>query len=157
MPPRWHIRGCRPKKSKFHESIYVGLVNSVLKGSDGNTPKTAYHVISAGEEYVLLNALELKRGPRPSKTPTATYYHLITANDKATNEPVKVYFNIDKIRPTLAAVPKDLKFRVQASACLPGGITNVYGVSKPFPLETVPTVPRVSHASRGTNNYLYLQ
>ncbi len=49
------------KKSKLHEAIYVGLVNSIIKDADGNTPQTAYIVISAAEEYVVLNALDLKR------------------------------------------------------------------------------------------------
>ena len=94
------------KKSKFHEAIYVGLVNSVLKDCDGNSPKTAYHVISVAEEYVVLNALELKRGTQVVETVDGHNYHVQTANDKATNEVVKVYFNIDKIGPTLTAVPK---------------------------------------------------
>jgi len=94
------------KKAKFHESVYLGLVNSILKGADGNTPATAYHVISLGEELVLLNALELKRGPQTVESADGHTYHLMTANDKATNEAVKIYFNIDKIGPTMTAVPK---------------------------------------------------
>lgn len=84
------------KKAKFHESVYLGLVNSVLKDSDGNTPKTAYHVISVAEEYVLLNALELKRGTQAVETVDGSTYHVLTATDPATNQPVKLYFNIDK-------------------------------------------------------------
>ena len=95
------------KKAKYHESIYLGLVNSILKGADGNTPATAYHVVSAGEEVVVLNALELKRGTQTVEAIDGHTYHLVNVNDKATNEAQKVYFNIDKLQPSLAAVPKN--------------------------------------------------
>jgi hypothetical protein len=94
------------KKAKFHEDVYLGLVNSILKGADGNSPKTAYHVISVSEELVLLNALELKPGPQTVETADGHTYHLMTATDKTSNEAVKIYFNIDKLQPTLSSVPK---------------------------------------------------
>lgn len=85
------------KKSKFHEAVYLGLVNSITKDADGNTPKTAYHVISVAEEYVLLNALELKRGSQAVETVDGSTFHVLTATDPGTNQPVKLYFNIDKV------------------------------------------------------------
>lgn len=94
-----------PKKAKFHEAVYLGLVNSILKDADGNTPKTAYHVISIAEEFVLLNALELKHGTQTVETADGHTYHLQAASDKNTNEAVKVYFNIDKVGVKLAPVP----------------------------------------------------
>lgn len=94
-----------PKKAKFHEAVYLGLVNSILKDADGNSAKTAYQVISIAEEYVLLNALELKHGPQAVETIDGHNYHVLAASDKATNEAVKIYFNIDKVGVKLAAVP----------------------------------------------------
>lgn len=90
------------KMAKFHTGVYLGLVNSILKDGDGNTPKTAYHVISIAEEYVLLNALELKRGTQTVESADGHKFHVLTANDKATNEAVKIYFNLDKVdlKPT---------------------------------------------------------
>lgn len=93
------------KKSKFHESVYLGLVNSILKDADGASTKTAYHVISVAEEYVLLNALELKRGTQETENADGSIFHVLTAADKATNESVKLYFNIDKVAPSLDKVP----------------------------------------------------
>ncbi len=93
------------KKSKFHETVYLGLVNSILKDADGNTPKTAYHVISIAEEYVLLNALELKRGSQTVEQTDGHKYHVLTTTEKATNAAVTLYFNIDKVETKLAAVP----------------------------------------------------
>ncbi len=94
-----------PKKAKYHEAVYLGLVNSILKDADGNTAKTAYHVISIAEEFVLLNALELKHGTQTVETIDGHNYHVQEATDKATNQAVKVYFNIDKVGMKLAAVP----------------------------------------------------
>lgn len=89
------------KKAKFHESIYLGLVNSILDGADGNTTKTAYVVISPAEELVLLNALELARGTREIVTEDGSSYSLHTALDKAANQPVKIYFRL--VNPPRAA------------------------------------------------------
>ena len=84
----------------------MALVNSILKDADGNSPKTAYVVISIAEEYVLLNALELKRTAQTAETSDGHNFHVLTAIDKASNESVKVYFNVDKIPLTMSAVPK---------------------------------------------------
>ncbi|MFT3744748.1 MAG: DUF4919 domain-containing protein [Pyrinomonadaceae bacterium] len=94
-----------PKKAKYHEAVYLGLVNSILKDGDGNTPKTAYQVISIAEEFPLLNALELKHGTQTVESVDGHTYHLQAASDKATNEAVKIYFNIDKVGLKMAAVP----------------------------------------------------
>ena len=83
------------KKAKYHESIYLGLVNSILSGADGNSIKTAYVVISPAEEYVLLNALELTRGTRELITEDGHSYSIQTATDKTSNQQVKIYFNTD--------------------------------------------------------------
>ncbi len=93
------------KKSKFHEGVYLGLVNSILKDADGSSPKTAYTVISVAEEYVLLNALELKRGTQEVENADGSTFHVLMAADKTTNEPVKLYFNIDKVALSLNKVP----------------------------------------------------
>lgn len=96
-----------PKKSKYHEAVYLGLVNSILNDGDGNSTKTAYKVISVAEEYVLLNALELKRGTKEVENADGSVFHVLTAIDKASNEPVKLYFNIDKVGLVLEKVPKN--------------------------------------------------
>jgi hypothetical protein len=94
------------KKSKFHEAVYIGLVNSILNGGDGNSTKTAYEVISVAEEYVLLNALELKRGTQAVLEENGHKYDVLTVTDKATNETQKVYFNIDRVWKGYEKVPK---------------------------------------------------
>ncbi len=94
------------KRSKLHESIYVGLVNSILNGGDGNTPKTAYTVITLAEELVVLDAIEMKRGPQVVENVDGQVFHLITATEKSSGQPVKIYFNIEKARSAMMPVPQ---------------------------------------------------
>lgn len=83
------------KQSKFHESVYLGLVNSIVKDGDGNSTKSAYVVISLSEVPVVLNALELKPAGQSIVEEDGHKYGILTATDKGTNETTKVYFNID--------------------------------------------------------------
>lgn len=84
------------KKSKFHEAVYLGLVNSIVNTGDGNTAKTAYVVIALSEVPVVLNALELKPVSQSLVEEDGHKYGLLTVADKNTNETAKVYFNIDR-------------------------------------------------------------
>lgn len=93
------------KRSKFHEGIYVGLVNSILNNGDGNTAKTAYSVITIAEQFVVLDAIELKRGPHVVEVVDGQTYNVMTATEKASGQAVKVYFNIEKAKTGLAPVP----------------------------------------------------
>ncbi|CAN5274303.1 hypothetical protein BH20ACI2_BH20ACI2_00980 [soil metagenome] len=85
------------KKSKFHEGVYLGLINSILNGGDGNSTKTAYIVISIAEEFALLDALDLKRTSHSAITEDGRKYDVLTVTDKKTNETSKVYFNTDLV------------------------------------------------------------
>lgn len=84
------------KKAKFHEAIYVGLVNSILNNGDGNSAKTSYTVYSTAEVAVVLNALDLKRVSHEIVNEENRKFAVLTVADKNTNEQSKVYFNIDK-------------------------------------------------------------
>jgi hypothetical protein len=95
------------KKAKYHEAVYLGLVNSILKDADGNSTKTAYVVISPAEEYVLLNALDLSRGTRELITEEGRSYSIQTAIDKSNNQQVKIYFNIDAANKVALKANKD--------------------------------------------------
>ncbi len=95
------------KKAKFHESVYLGLVNSILKDADGNGPKTAYRVISIAEAFILLNALELKRGTQTVENIDGVAYQVVSATDPKTNEVSKVYFVVEKPIVALSPVPNE--------------------------------------------------
>ncbi len=85
------------KKSKFHEGVYLGLVNSILNGGDGNSTKTAYVVISVAEQFALLDALDLKRASHTAITEDGRKYDVLTVSDKKTNETSTVFFNTDLV------------------------------------------------------------
>ena len=44
----------------YHRSMFYGLLSSILTSGDGKTPKTAFRVISADEEYTVLNFIGAK-------------------------------------------------------------------------------------------------
>lgn len=91
------------KKAKFHEAVYLGLINSIINGSDGNSTKTAYVVISMLEVPVVLNALDLKRTSQEMIEEGGHKYSVVVATDKNTAETSKVYFNIDAAAKNMAA------------------------------------------------------
>lgn len=49
----------REEEAQAHVAWYRGLVESVLATGDGHTPETAWKVISAQEEYSILQALHV--------------------------------------------------------------------------------------------------
>ena len=83
------------KKFDFHKAVYLGLVNSILAGADGKSAKTAYVVITVGEEYAILGALELKRGNQALRTEDGHKYDVLTVTDPKTNQTKDIWFNID--------------------------------------------------------------
>jgi len=83
------------KKAKFHEAVYLGLINSIINRADGNSTKTAYVVVSLLEVPVVLNALDLKRTSQEMIEEGGHKYAVVVATDKNNAETSKVYFNID--------------------------------------------------------------
>lgn len=93
------------KKAKFHEAVYLGLINSIINGSDGNSTKTAYVVVSLLEVPVVLNALDLKRTSQEMIEEGGHKYGVIVATDKNTAETTKVYFNVDLAAKGMSPLP----------------------------------------------------
>lgn len=83
------------KKFEFHKAVYLGLLNSILASGDGKSAKTAFVVINVGEEYAVLNALELKRGSQSLQNVDGHKYDVLNVTDTKTNERKDVFFNID--------------------------------------------------------------
>jgi hypothetical protein len=89
------------KKAQFHTNVFIGLVNSIINEGNGESTKTAYHVISEDEATAVLAALELRRTSETAVEEGGHKYSVVTAAD-ATNATTKVYFNIDKVPPKAA-------------------------------------------------------
>lgn len=83
------------KKFDFHKAVYSGLIDSIISGVDGKTPKTAFVVLSVPEEYAILQALEYKRGSQALFTEDGHKFDVLTVTSPKTNETLKLYFNID--------------------------------------------------------------
>ncbi|MEJ2055939.1 MAG: DUF4919 domain-containing protein, partial [Calditrichaceae bacterium] len=81
-------------KSKFHYSIYEGLLNSIYQSGDGNTPKTAYIVISTSEEYQFLHWFNLQFHSQSLMNEDGYSFDLMETSDPDTKEEFKIYFNI---------------------------------------------------------------
>ena len=94
------------KKGKFHEQVYVGLINSILGSGDGNSTKTAYHVISVSEEYAVLQALELKRTTQSVLDEGGSKYDVLAVTDKNAVDAGRLYFNIDAVWKGYAPIKK---------------------------------------------------
>ena len=93
------------KRAQFHTGIYVGLVNSILNEGNGESTKTAYHIISEDEATAVLTALELRRTGETTLDEGGHKYNVVTVAD-ATNATAKVYFNIDKVPVRAPGTPK---------------------------------------------------
>ena len=95
------------KKQDFHEAVYLGLINSIVQGSNGESPKSAYVVVSPDEIFAVLNAYELTKVSSEPLTEGTSRYEVINVTDKATGTPAKVYFNVDMMpkAPERPAIP----------------------------------------------------
>jgi hypothetical protein len=82
-------------KADLHKAIGNGLVNSVLNSGDGKSAKTAYVVISTGEEYTILRALGLRPASQSLDHIDGHTFDVMTGTNPKTNETVKIFFNID--------------------------------------------------------------
>ncbi|MBA2378203.1 MAG: DUF4919 domain-containing protein [Blastocatellia bacterium] len=83
------------KKADFHQAVYLGLINSIVDGSDGAAPATAYTVISNAEIFQILQALEYRRTGQTMTEDGGKRYAVVTAKDAESGQDVKIFFNID--------------------------------------------------------------
>jgi len=95
------------KKYNYHQAIYLGLINSIVNGADGESAKTAYIVVVPDEINAVLKAYELQRTANEMLTEGTSRYEVVTVTDKANGAVSKVYFNIDFMPkpPETAAKP----------------------------------------------------
>ena len=81
--------------SNYHYKIYEGLLQSIYVSGDGESPKTAYLVISTTEEYDFLHWFRLQI-LRQSLIEFENYrFDLLEVTDPETAEEYSIYFNIE--------------------------------------------------------------
>lgn len=83
------------EKAAFHKAVYLGLINSIIAGSDGKTTGTAFVVISTEEEYSAMRALGYSVSSQALVREGDHTFDVLSGTDQKTNSPVKIYFNID--------------------------------------------------------------
>jgi len=82
-------------KAEFHRTIARGLMASILASGSGKTPKTAFVVVTIGEEYDVLTALRLKPALQSLVQADGHSYDKQDVKS-ATGEAATVYFQIDR-------------------------------------------------------------
>ena len=77
----------------FHK--YYGFITSILATGDGKSPESAYIVISANEEYTLMEYMGLRVSQQLLTEQKNQYFDVLTGITRS-GEERQVYFNIDK-------------------------------------------------------------
>jgi len=78
----------------IHSFYYTKLIKSVMSSGDGESPKTAYHVINVSEEYRVLEYLEMEIVEQNLVEDSGHSFDKITATDTV-GKTKEIYFNID--------------------------------------------------------------
>ncbi len=81
--------------ARFHQSMAVNLLRSILDSGDGKSPETAYVVIATAEEYAVLNLLGLRAGEQSLIHANGHSFDRLRALGRDTGETVTLYFNVD--------------------------------------------------------------
>jgi hypothetical protein len=95
--------GNAPRAKMFHDSL-TGLLDSIRTG-DGQTPATAFTVISVGEEYALLRALGLRSLKQHMINADGHFYDRLDTLDPD-GKLASLYFRIDRVLAAEAAAMK---------------------------------------------------
>ena len=78
-----------------HRSIAVGLVRAITASGNGATPQTAFHVLGTSEEYVVLDAMHVRRGGQALVPLDGHHYDKLNGTHMPDGQPAVVWFNID--------------------------------------------------------------
>ncbi|MCB0277694.1 MAG: DUF4919 domain-containing protein [Calditrichaeota bacterium] len=89
----WEMLG-DSTRALFHLNMYQGLLNSIYDYGNGNSPQSAYIVISTREEYEFLNWFGLQFKEQNLIAADEYSFDLMKAVDPETNEQFDIYFNI---------------------------------------------------------------
>jgi hypothetical protein len=84
------------EEAEFHHRIAHGLIQAIMQTGDGKSPETAWAVLSTHEEYIILQVLGLRPGSQSLTQVGKHSYDKLEPVDSKTQQPVTLYFNIDK-------------------------------------------------------------
>ena len=86
----------QPEQAKPHGLMVRGLIASIVRSGDGKSPKTAFVVISIGEEYSLMTVLGLKKVRQALTQADGHHYDRIVVENRSGGTDT-VFFNIDRM------------------------------------------------------------
>jgi hypothetical protein len=71
------------------------LINSILAKGDGNSPETAYTVVTVEEEYAVMRALGFTVWAQAFVHQGEHVFDTLSGTDDKTKTTTKLYFNVD--------------------------------------------------------------
>ncbi len=85
------------KKSEYEYHGYVldGLIGSIIKSGNGDSPKTAFEVICVREEYIILDILGYKTLKQSLIEKNGHKYDAMEVEEIKTKKKTTIYFNVD--------------------------------------------------------------
>jgi hypothetical protein len=92
-------------EAAHHRYVVKGILDSILRSGDGQTPDTAYQVVSISEEYAIMGHLGLHVASQSLLHSEGHSYDLLKGTAPQSQTAQDVYFNID---PIMAALDKKL-------------------------------------------------
>ena len=93
------------KCAAHHSYVARGILQSIAASGDGQTPATAYVVVSTPEEYALARALGVEVLRQALiRSDDGHAYDLLTVRDKRTGQERQLYFNVDLALSALSRV-----------------------------------------------------
>ena len=84
-------------KADFHKAVLIGLLTAIKNGNDGLSAKTPFRPISIEEEYTIIKFLGYRVKSQSLKHDGGHSFDVFDVIDPKTNEPMKLYFDIDII------------------------------------------------------------
>lgn len=83
------------KKSEFHKTVAKKIFEALLKSGDGESPKTAYRVMSIREEYVIMSELGYKVSMQALVSDKEYGMFDVLTGKNEEGKTAEKYFNID--------------------------------------------------------------
>ncbi len=85
----------RVADADMHRAIGRGILQAILATGNGTTPQTAFHVLGTSEEYIVLDAMHMRRGSQSLIHQDGHAYDRLSATHLPDGRPGDVWFNID--------------------------------------------------------------
>jgi hypothetical protein len=87
----------RDTPARYHRLLAREFLMTIMRSGDGQSPATAYSIVSVPEEYAVLNARSLVFVRQTYETIDGHHFDKIYATDPNRGTPVTLYFNVDRM------------------------------------------------------------